>query len=118
MPVFDKAVGSNSFAVSKTKSTENQTYLCINPHFMVDGPLSFYEAHVNSQEGLNFHGVMFQGMMAMIMGNNENLGYGMTYNHFDGVDVYKLKMVEGKKLTYQIDEKEYCARKKTNLFKS
>jgi acyl-homoserine-lactone acylase len=112
MPVFDKAVGSNAFAVSRTKSTENQTYLCINPHFMVDGPLSFYEAHVNSQEGLNFHGVMFQGMMAMIMGNNENLGYGMTYNHFDGVDVYKLKMVEGKKLTYQIDEKEYPLEKR------
>jgi acyl-homoserine-lactone acylase len=112
MPVFDKAVGSNAFAISKTKSTEDLTYLCINPHFMVDGPLSFYEAHVNSQEGLNFHGVMFQGMMAMIMGNNENLGYGMTYNHFDGVDVYQLKMVEGKKLTYQIDDKEYSLEKR------
>ncbi|MEZ5023182.1 MAG: penicillin acylase family protein [Chitinophagales bacterium] len=100
------------FALASNITTDKQTYLAINPHFYAEGPLSFYEAHVNSEEGLNFHGALFQGMMAVVMGNNENLGYGMTYNHFDGVDVFKLKMVEGEKLTYELDGKKHQLEKR------
>ncbi|MEZ5003845.1 MAG: penicillin acylase family protein [Chitinophagales bacterium] len=106
-PVNEEGLGSNAYALASTRTENGQTFLAINPHFYAEGPLSFYEAHIKSDEGLNFHGALFQGMLAVVMGNNEHLGYGMTYNHFDGVDVFKLKMVEGEKLTYELDGQKH-----------
>lgn len=96
-------VGSNAFALDHTKTVDGKTYLCINPHLYMDGALSFYEAHLHSDEGLNIEGPMFQGSSSLAMGVNENLGYGMTWNYFDKMDVYKLKMHPKKKLYYEFD---------------
>ncbi|MBL7776721.1 MAG: penicillin acylase family protein [Chitinophagales bacterium] len=96
-------IGSNAFAVS-AKITENgKTFLCINPHMYMEGMLSFYEAHLHSEEGLNMEGAMFQASTSLAMGVNENLGWGMTWNYFDRLDVYKLKMHPDKKLQYEFD---------------
>jgi acyl-homoserine-lactone acylase len=54
------SVGSNAFALNSTKTIDGKTYLCINPHMQMEGPLSFYEAHLQSEEGLNIEGSMFQ----------------------------------------------------------
>lgn len=96
-------VGSNAIAIAKSLSADGKTMLCVNPHLQMDGQLSFYEAHLCSEEGLNMEGAMFQGSTSLAMGINQNLGWGMTWNYFDKLDVYKLKMVEGKKLTYEFD---------------
>lgn len=96
-------VGSNTFAFDHTKTVDGKTYLCINPHLYMDGALSFYEAHLHSDEGLNIEGAMFQGSSSIAMGVNENLGWGMTWNSFDKMDVYKLKMHPKKKLMYEFD---------------
>jgi acyl-homoserine-lactone acylase len=96
-------VGSNAYAFSSEKTKDGKTYLCINPHFMIDGPLSFYDAHLNSQEGLNIVGTLFQGGTSVFMGNNEHLGWGHTYNYVDQVDVYELKMHKRKRLKYEFD---------------
>ncbi len=106
------AAGSNAFAMNKNISADGSTYLCINPHMMVDGPFSFYEAHLCSEEGLNITGTLFQGGTCVFMGNNENLGWSHTYNHFDGVDVYGLKMHPEKKLQYELDGKYYPLEKR------
>jgi acyl-homoserine-lactone acylase len=107
-----KPVGSNAFALSSSRTTTGETYLCINPHMMMEGALSFYEAHLHSDEGMNIEGPMFQGTSSLAMGVNENLGWGMTWNFFDRMDVYKLKMVPGKKLTYEFDGQEYQLEKR------
>ncbi|MBP6732695.1 MAG: penicillin acylase family protein, partial [Chitinophagales bacterium] len=98
-------VGSNAFAFSNTKMVDGKTFLCINPHMKMEGQLSFYEAHLQSEEGLNMEGCMFQGSTSLAMGVNENLGWGMTWNHFDRLDVFKLKMNPKKKLQYEMDGK-------------
>lgn len=95
--------GSNAFALNGTKTTDGRTYLCINPHMGMEGLLSFYEAHLCSEEGLNMEGCMFQGSTSLAMGVNKNLGWGMTWNTFDRVDVYKLKMHPKKKGYYEFD---------------
>ncbi len=96
-------VGSNAFALNSTKTVDGKTYLCINPHMGMDGLLSFYEAHLQSEEGLNIEGCMFQGSSSLAMGVNEHLGWGMTWNNFDRVDVFKLSMNPKKKLEYEFD---------------
>jgi len=98
-------LGSNAFALNSTKSTDGGTYLCINPHLQMTGSFSFYEAHITSNEGLNMSGSLFLGGTSIYMGNNENLGWGMTWNHFDQGDIYKLKMHPKKKNTYEYDGK-------------
>jgi acyl-homoserine-lactone acylase len=96
-------VGSNAFALSSVKSEDGKTYLCINPHMGMDGPLSFYEAQLHSDEGLNIEGAMFQGTSSLAMGVNNDLGWGMTWNFFDRIDAYRLTMSPKKKLYYQFD---------------
>lgn len=86
------ALGSNAYAFSSAKTMDGKTYLCINPHFMVGGPFSFYDAHICSEEGLNMLGSLFQGGTSVFMGNNEHLGWGHTFNHLDQVDLFELKM--------------------------
>ena len=97
------AMGSNAFAMNSLITTDDHTYLCANPHFMVEGPLTFYEAHIKSEQGLNITGSIFQGGTSVFIGNNEHLGWGQTWNYFDGVDVYELKMHPKKKLMYELD---------------
>ncbi|MCX6200151.1 MAG: penicillin acylase family protein [Bacteroidetes bacterium] len=97
------SVGSNAFALNSTKTVDGKTYLCINPHLGMEGQFSFYEAHLQSEEGLNIEGCMFQGSTSLAMGVNEHLGWGMTWNTFDKVDVFKLKMNPKRKLEYEFD---------------
>ncbi|HXH18295.1 MAG TPA: penicillin acylase family protein [Chitinophagales bacterium] len=99
--------GSNAFAMNKNITTDGSTYLCINPHMKVEGPFSFYEAHLCSREGLNITGTLFQGGTCVFMGCNENIGWAHTFNHFDGVDVYALKMHPKNNLEYELDGKYY-----------
>jgi acyl-homoserine-lactone acylase len=97
------SVGSNAFALNSSKTVDGKTYICINPHMGMDGLLSFYEAHLQSEEGLNIEGCMFQGSSSLAMGVNEHLGWGMTWNTFDKVDVFKLSMNPKNKLQYEFD---------------
>ena len=107
-----KPEGSNAFALNSSRTTTGETFLCINPHMQMEGALSFYEAQLHSDEGLNIEGPMFQGTSSLAMGVNENLGWSMTWNFFDRMDVYKLQMVPGKKLTYIFDGQEYKLEKR------
>ena len=96
-------VGSNAFALNSSKTVDGKTYLCINPHMGMEGLLSFYEAHLHSEEGMNIEGCMFQGSTSLAMGVTPNLGWSMTWNTFDKVDVFKLNMNPKKKLEYEFD---------------
>ena len=43
--------GSNTFAFNSSKTKDGNTYLAINTHQPLDGPVSWYEAHLCSEEG-------------------------------------------------------------------
>jgi acyl-homoserine-lactone acylase len=93
--------GSNAFAFNSNKTEDGSSMLCINPHQPVTGPFSWYEAHLNSEEGLNIHGAMFPGSSSIFLGNNENLGWAHTFNNLDLVDVFELEMHPKKKRLYK-----------------
>lgn len=97
--------GSNAVAFKSTKTADSATYLACNPHMPFEGQLSFYEAHLCSNEGLNVLGALFPGGSSIFIGSNENLGWTHTFNGLDLVDTYKLKMHPKKKLWYEFDGK-------------
>lgn len=109
--------GSNAYAANSTKTADGTTFLCGNPHFLVEGAFSFYEAHLHSDEGLNIMGACFHGASQIALGCNENLAWSHTYNYFDGVDAFELKMHPHKKLWYSVDGKWYKLEKKVKWLK-
>jgi acyl-homoserine lactone acylase PvdQ len=77
--------------------------LAINSHQPIEGILSWYEAHVCSEEGWNMHGSLFHGGISIFHGTNENLAWAHTTGDLDMADVYHLEMHPRKKKWYKFD---------------
>ena len=103
VPKAEDGIGSNAYAMNSNKTTDGNTYLAVNAHQPIEGLLSWYEAHVCSEEGWNMVGGLFHGSPTIFLGTNEHLGWGHTTGNLDELDVYKLKMHPKKKLWYSID---------------
>ena len=88
-------VGSNAFAINPNKSADGATRIIINSHQPLNGPVAWYEAHVKSDEGWDMHGGVFPGMPFIAKGFNPDIGWGVTVNKPDLVDVYKLTEKDG-----------------------
>lgn len=97
--------GSNGFAVNGNKTIDGNTYLGINSHQPLEGPYSWYEAHLHSDEGWNILGGTFPGGVTIFHGANQNLGWAHTVSMADHDDVYLLKMNPKEKLQYEFDGK-------------
>lgn len=95
--------GSNAFAISRSRTADQKTYLAINSHQPLEGLYSWYEAHLVSDEGLNILGATFPGGLSIFLGANEQLGWSHTVNGPDLYDIYRLEMHPDKKLTYRFD---------------
>ncbi len=95
--------GSNAIAMNSSITTDGKAYLAVNSHQPVEGPFSWYEAHINSEEGWNFLGSLLPGGLTPQHGTNEHLGWAHTLNYPDLNDVYQLEMHPNKKLHYKFD---------------
>jgi acyl-homoserine-lactone acylase len=102
LPELNKK-GSNSAAVHSSKTTTGENFLLINAHQPNTGPQSFYEAHINSEEGLNVAGGLLAGGPCILHGANENLGWAHTVNFCDRVDEFQLEMNPQNNLQYKFD---------------
>ena len=96
-------VGSNATAISPANSTDGATRLAINSHQPTTGPVAWYEAHIQSGEGLNVMGGLFPGSATIGVGFNENIAWGATVNKPDLVDVYVLDIDPEDPLRYRMD---------------
>ena len=97
--------GSNVIAMNSSKTASGETFLAINTHQPLEGPTSWYEVHLNSEEGTNIIGTMYPGTPNILIGVNEYLGWSHTVNYPDKTDVFKLRMKNKRK--YIVDEEEY-----------
>ena len=97
--------GSNVIAMNSSKTASGETFLAINTHQPLEGPTSWYEVHLNSEEGTNIIGTMYPGTPNVVIGVNEYLGWSHTVNYPDKTDVFKLRMKNKRK--YIVDEEEY-----------
>ena len=96
--------GSNTFAFNSSKTEDGSTFLAINTHQPLDGPVSWYEAHLCSEEGTNILGALFAGSPNILIGVNENLAWAHTVNQPDKTDVFALEMHPKEKLKYKVDD--------------
>ena len=95
--------GSNAFAMNSAKTTTGESFLGINAHQPQEGPVSFYEAHLQSEQGWNMLGGLFPGGCLIFHGTNENLGWAHTVNYQDKIDVYQLEINPANKNQYKFD---------------
>ena len=114
-PVQEDIHGSNLIALSSLKTKINESFLTINTHQPLEGPTSWYEAHLVSEEGTNIIGATFPGAPCILTGANEYLGWTHTVNYPDKIDVYQLEMKN--KTTYIVDREEHqLEKKKAKMF--
>jgi acyl-homoserine-lactone acylase len=96
-------VGSNAIAVSAPFTIDGATRLAINSHQPTTGPVAWYEAHIQSKEGLNVMGGLFPSSATIGVGFTENLAWGATVNKPDLVDIYVLNMDPNDPMRYKLD---------------
>ena len=61
---------SNVFAVSPNRTPDKHTRLAVNSHQPWEGPVTWHEAHVSSNEGWNATGGLFPGSPVILKGYN------------------------------------------------
>jgi len=96
-------LGSNLFSFSTKKTNNGETYMAVNTHQPLDGPTSWYEAHLESKEGTSIIGATFAGAPCILTGSNKNLAWTHTVNRPDKTDIYQLEMVKNSKRKYYFD---------------
>tara|TARA_B100001287_G_scaffold241476_1_gene216421 strand:- start:272 stop:2353 length:2082 start_codon:yes stop_codon:yes gene_type:complete len=97
------SIGSNGFALNSRKTIDKKAYLNVNTHQPLEGPFSWYEAHVNSEEGWNMLGGLFPGLPLPVIGTNKYLGWTHTYNFPDMNDIFQLIVNPKNKNQYRLD---------------
>ena len=84
--------GSNVFAIAPSRSEDKHTRIAVNSHQPWEGPVTWYEAHIHSNEGWNISGGLFPGSPVILKGYNDHLAWSHTVNDPDLVDVYELNI--------------------------
>ena len=95
--------GSNTFGISPKRTSDGSTYLAVNSHQPWEGPVSWYEAHLHSEEGWEAVGGLFPGTPMVLHGHNRNLGWAHTVNRPDLLDVYELEINPDNSEQYRFD---------------
>jgi acyl-homoserine-lactone acylase len=98
-------IGSNGMAVAPTRSADGATRLLVNSHQPYAGPVAWYEAVLESDEGWHVAGGFFPGSPFMLHGHNEHLGWANTVNEPDLVDIYRLVINPENDNQYRLDGK-------------
>ena len=93
--------GSNAWAIAPSKSESGNSLLLIQPHPPWFDDYLFFEAHLKS-DNLNIYGVTLIGSPTIAMGFNENLGWGLTFNQADAMDLIEIEIKNNR---YLVDGK-------------
>jgi acyl-homoserine-lactone acylase len=102
-PVNEPEVGSNGVAVAPSRSADGATRLLVNSHQPYAGPVAWYEAVLESDEGWHVAGGFFPGSPFMLHGHNAHLGWANTVNAPDLADVYRLRINPANDNQYLLD---------------
>lgn len=79
---------ANAWALAPGNTVEGATLLVLNPHQYFDGPYRWYEAHL-MVGNMNLAGATLFGVPVLMMGHNENVGWGLTPNLADTADFFR-----------------------------
>ena len=96
--------GSNAIAANGAKTEGNSSFLLINSHQPLAGPVGWYELNVESQSGWSAHGGNFPGSFVINVGFNRDIGWGATVNRPDVLDIFELTVNPMDPNEYLLDE--------------
>jgi penicillin amidase/acyl-homoserine-lactone acylase len=96
-------IGSNAFAVAPHRTADGFTRLAVNSHQPWTGPVTWYEAHLHSEAGMDITGGTFPGSPIILHGQNRNLGWAHTVNRPDLADIYVLEINPDNPNQYKFD---------------
>lgn len=95
-----KTAGSNAWAIAPTRSESGNAMLLTQPHPPWFPDYLFLEAHLNAED-LNIYGIALVGSPTIAMGFNDNLGWALTFNQADTMDLIEIEITEDNK--YLVD---------------
>ncbi|CAN0564685.1 unnamed protein product [Laminaria digitata] len=85
--------GSNNWVVSPSQTTAGTALMANDPHLGFSNPSVWYLVSIDSKtagQGGTIHvaGSSFTGLPGILIGQNEDLAWGLTTTFFDMSDVY------------------------------
>jgi penicillin amidase/acyl-homoserine-lactone acylase len=101
--VSESTRGSNAVVVAPQRSDDGRTRLLVNSHQPLEGPVAWYEAVLQSDEGWHVAGGFFPGSPFMLHGHGARLGWANTVNRPDLIDVYRLIINPEDPQQYRLD---------------
>ncbi|TFG32760.1 penicillin acylase family protein [Candidatus Thorarchaeota archaeon] len=84
-------IGSNSWAVNGSKTSNGQAILANDPHLSLQAPSLWYEVHIvvlDEEEPLNVQGGSLPGTPGVLIGHTEHISWGMTNVGADVLDIF------------------------------
>ncbi|MEO7998412.1 MAG: penicillin acylase family protein [Gemmatimonadaceae bacterium] len=87
-PRGSDAVGSNSWAVSPSRSASGHALLAGDPHLELSLPSIWYEVHLVVPGKLDVYGVTIPGAPGVVIGFNKNVAWTFTNVGADVMDYY------------------------------
>jgi len=82
-----QGIGSNNWIVSDNRSATGEPMLANDPHLQLFAPPVWYEMQLSGPE-TSVHGVSFPGVPMPLIGQNEDVAWGITNVGADVTDVY------------------------------
>jgi penicillin amidase len=86
-----KFTGSNNWVVGPSLTASNHAMVASDPHLSLSAPSVFWMVHVvvnDPKAPLDFEGLSFPGIPAIILGFNHGVAWGATTADYDVTDVY------------------------------
>ncbi len=97
-------LGSNSWAVSPSRSASGHALLAGDPHLELSLPSIWYEVHVVVPGEVDVYGVTFAGAPWVVIGFNRHIAWTFTNNDADVVDAYAESVDDnGSPSSYRLD---------------
>lgn len=89
LPETDPSIGSNSWAVSGSKTVTGRPLLANDPHLGLTLPSIWYEMQLSSPNQ-NSYGVTIPGLPSVVIGFNEDVAWGFTNSGANVMDIYEI----------------------------
>jgi penicillin amidase len=98
----DRSNGSNSWAVSGTRTASGSPILANDPHLGLSLPSIWYEMHINTPT-MNVYGATFPGSPSVIIGFNDHIAFGFTNAQRDVKDYFRIRFRDNSRQEYWFD---------------
>lgn len=94
--------GSNTWAVSGTRSASGHPMLANDMHLGLNLPAIWYETQLQAP-GVNVYGVTFPGAPGVVVGFNDSIAWGATSGAMDVMDYFTVQFRNAQRQEYYYD---------------